>query len=80
LAPDITLNEGIQLAERMRLSIAQTAIQVPPESFQITLRLGITVITQTYDSIEQLLQLADNGLYQSKETGKNRVSAYGGEA
>jgi PleD family two-component response regulator len=25
------------------------------------------------------LQLADKGLYLSKETGKNRVSAYGGE-
>jgi len=79
LAPESTLNEGLQLAERIRLSIAQTAIQIPPESFQITVSIGITVITQAYDSIEQLLKLADKGLYLSKETGKNRVSAYGGE-
>jgi diguanylate cyclase (GGDEF)-like protein len=79
LAPESTLDEGLQLAERIRRSIAQTAIQVPQESFQITVSIGITVITQAYDSIEQLLQLADKGLYLSKETGKNRVSAYGGE-
>jgi len=78
-APENTINEGLQLAERIRRSIAQTAIQAPPESFQITVSIGITVITQTYDTIEQLLQLADKGLYQSKETGKNRVSAYSGE-
>jgi len=78
LAPESTLNEGIQLAERIRHSIEQTVIQVPPESFQITVSIGITVITQTDDSIEQLLQLADKGLYQSKENGKNRVSSYGG--
>jgi diguanylate cyclase (GGDEF)-like protein len=80
LAPESTLDEGLQLAERIRLSIAQTEIQVPPESFQITVSIGITVITQAFDSIEQLLQLADKGLYQSKETGKNRISAYSGEA
>jgi len=78
LAPESTLNEGIQLAERIRHSIEQTVIQVDPESFQITVSIGITVITQTDDSIEQLLQLADKGLYQSKENGKNRVSSYGG--
>ncbi|MFT7185432.1 MAG: diguanylate cyclase (GGDEF)-like protein [Pseudohongiellaceae bacterium] len=79
LAPESTLDEGLQLAERIRRSIAQTAINVPPESFQITISIGITVISQTYHSIEQLLQLADKGLYLSKETGKNRVSAYRGE-
>jgi diguanylate cyclase (GGDEF)-like protein len=79
LVPEITLEQGVQLAERIRLSIAQTAIQIPPESFQITVSIGITAITQTYNSIEQFLQLADKGLYQSKETGKNRVSVYGGE-
>jgi diguanylate cyclase (GGDEF)-like protein len=79
LAPESTLEEGLQLAERIRHSIHQTTIHVPPESFQITVSIGITAITQTNDSIEQLLQLADKGLYLSKETGKNRVSAYNGE-
>jgi diguanylate cyclase (GGDEF)-like protein len=79
LAPDITRNEGLQLAERIRLSIKQTPIKIPSDSFNITVSIGITVITQDYNSIEQFLQLADKGLYQSKEHGKNRVSTYGGE-
>ena len=79
LAPDVSLNEGRQLAERIRLSIKQSPVEIPPESFRITVSMGITEITQVYDSIEQLLQLADKGLYQSKELGKNRVTAYAGE-
>ncbi|WP_250658691.1 diguanylate cyclase [Alkalimarinus coralli] len=76
LAPENSLNDGIQLAERIGRSIEQTPIQIPPDSFQITVSIGITVVTQASNSIEQLLQLADKGLYLSKENGKNRVTAY----
>lgn len=79
LAPDITLEGGLRLAERIRLSIKQTPIEIARESFHITVSIGITVITQDHNTIEQLLQLADKGLYQSKELGKNRVTAYTGE-
>ena len=79
LAPDITLDGGLQLAERIRLSIKQTPITMSQASFQITVSIGVTLITPAHNSIEQLLQLADKGLYLSKELGKNRVTAYTGE-
>lgn len=76
LAPESNLEEGFQLAERIRLSIAQNVIEINRESFQVTVSIGITLVTPASESIELLLQRADKALYQSKENGKNQVTTF----
>ena len=76
MAPESNLQDGLKLAERIRHSIEQTAIIFSNETFQVTVSIGITVLSPTSTSIEQLLQLADKALYQSKHSGKNKVYSY----
>ena len=76
MAPESNLEDGLKLAERIRYSIEQTAVLFSNESFQVTVSVGITALVPTSTSIEQLLQLADKALYQSKHDGKNKVYSY----
>ena len=43
---------------------------------QITVSMGISVYPEAGKDIETLIKSADEALYESKETGRNRVSAW----
>ena len=74
LSPENGLQEGIQLAERIRQSVESKVIETSNGNIQVTVSIGLTAVTQNSSSIDQLLQLADEALYQSKQNGKNQVN------
>ncbi|RUU04635.1 GGDEF domain-containing protein [Mesorhizobium sp. USDA-HM6] len=76
LLPEVTEEEAVSVAERIRKSVEAAAIPNPGSrvSRRVTLSIGIAV--QTADeaiSPEQLQCLADAALYLAKQTGRNRV-------
>lgn len=62
-----------QLAEAMRSAIIEQEISHPDSEHGIvTLSLGTAIIQpDSHRSIDQLIQLADDALYQAKEIGRN---------
>lgn len=69
--PDSDLEGAFSLAERIRENCQNKVITLDDLSFGITLSIGVTELQQEDMSLEQLLQRADNLLYQAKEMGRN---------
>ena len=73
LLPQTTLDEGMQIADRLRLSIANQGVVVNDsvvESVTVSCGIASMGLDQT---LEQLLATADNALLQAKSKGRDRV-------
>ncbi|WP_185232345.1 diguanylate cyclase [Teredinibacter franksiae] len=74
--PDADLEGAFALAERIRQSCEEQKIKTEDgEVFSITLSVGVTTIADQDLRFDQLLQRADNLLYQAKAMGRNRSVA-----
>jgi two-component system cell cycle response regulator len=62
-------------AERLRRSICASPFTVPglPQSLDVTVSIGVACTEGPDDSAEALLKRADEGLYEAKRSGRNRV-------
>ncbi len=75
LLPDTSLNEAMQVAERCRKAIAELQL---PDKLPISLTASLGVTSQRKNSVndmEDIIQLADEAMYEAKKQGRNRVVA-----
>lgn len=71
LLPGISSQGAIAAAERIRKSIENVEIETIGH---ITGSLGVATYLEHCDNIEELLELADQAMYQSKRNGRNQVT------
>ncbi|MDO9042474.1 MAG: diguanylate cyclase [Desulfocapsaceae bacterium] len=76
IAPGCALDQGIQLAEMLRLRVAQTTFSVPRE---VTASFGVAALRRD-DTEISLTNRVDHALYQAKANGRNRVEAEDADA
>ncbi|MDD2850855.1 MAG: diguanylate cyclase [Desulfuromonadaceae bacterium] len=76
VSPDTDLEQAFKLAERLRVTIAETNINAALQDISITVSIGVTQL-QAEESIEAVISRADAALYQAKNGGRNRVIALG---
>ncbi len=76
--PNTTFAQALEVAERMRVAIAETARSGVrgAEVRQITSSFGVASLTDGATQLEQLIEQADTALYASKAGGRNRVTAW----
>lgn len=74
LLPNTPLAAAVDIAERLRASLASWSVDVQPEPFQVQASFGVADLATPEDKLEALLQRADAALYASKHGGRNRVS------
>jgi diguanylate cyclase (GGDEF)-like protein len=65
--------EGVEVAERIRKSFAQTAQDVDGHPDCATVSIGLVHCQERTLDIPNLLTQADHSLYCAKERGRNRV-------
>lgn len=70
---DVTASALGGFAERCRMLIAESAVLVGDKRLHITASLGATLI-QAGDSDQSAIKRADELMYQSKASGRNRVT------
>lgn len=76
LLPETSLEEAQRIADRIRATVEKISIKnsLKNESIaNITISLGVASYTQG-ESMTEFVARADSALYQSKNTGRNRVS------
>lgn len=79
LLVDVTPNEGAAIAERLCASVAAIRIPKGNDEIRINASFGIVSTRQLKApelEIENMLELADQALYQAKRTGRNRVAIF----
>jgi two-component system, cell cycle response regulator len=67
------LLESQQLAERLRIAIADLRIPLEKTCIQITISLGVATWKSEFVNGEALIRAADKALYKAKKNGRNRV-------
>jgi len=80
LLPNTRLAEAVQLAERLRLVVADAPLQTKDQLVGITASLGVTLVPEDSLSIEEIVSHTQHALSRSKKAGKNRVSLREGNA
>lgn len=75
--PGANLEEATRVAERLRTRIAGRAWGWQGKPWPITTSVGVAAWPESTESRDNLIHLADRALYRAKETGRNRVSAWG---
>jgi len=76
ILPNVEEKDCAQIAERMRLAVAEINGDTHEGFPQIHSSFGISTLTKEISNANELLELADKALYAAKETGRNRVICY----
>jgi diguanylate cyclase (GGDEF)-like protein len=75
---DTDLKAAMLLAERLRKTIEETVFVLENNRIKVTASIGIATLTSEITSSGELIELADQALYQAKNTGRNKVQIHGG--
>ncbi|HXK57677.1 MAG TPA: GGDEF domain-containing protein, partial [Gammaproteobacteria bacterium] len=74
LLPGADLPAVIQIAERLRQQIENLTIPFGEQKITVTASFGVHSFCGNQDtSLDELLSMADQALYQAKKSGRNRV-------
>jgi diguanylate cyclase (GGDEF)-like protein len=75
LLPQTGLELAVEVAERMRLALANTEVALLEGgvALQFTVSIGVSCLSSTDDTLDMLLAQADKALYEAKNSGRNRV-------
>lgn len=72
LLPDTGAKEACEVAERMRVAVAQTPIFIDDADIRITMTFGVAECS--FESgINECIKMADKALYRGKKAGRNAV-------
>lgn len=76
ILPATKASDAIVLAERICTSVANKKMDVGSSSpITVTVSIGIADNSKASNSIKDIIDLADQALYEAKEAGRNRVHA-----
>jgi diguanylate cyclase (GGDEF)-like protein len=73
ILPETTLPDAVAMAERLRTEIENTTVSSTKSEIHITASFGLSALTSQLTSLDDLVNEADDALYQAKRKGRNRV-------
>ncbi|HEB30385.1 MAG TPA: diguanylate cyclase [Spirochaetes bacterium] len=78
ILPEIRLEEARNVCERFREQVSGHKFEYNSSSIRVTISAGIAMYNGYFSkSTDDIVSKADQALYKSKKSGRNRVSEYG---
>ncbi len=71
--PETNIEDAREVAERLRLSIEHASIETTAGNIKITVSIGVSVLSDTTSSFQEMIKQADVALYEAKQSGRNCV-------
>ncbi|MBT4890556.1 MAG: diguanylate cyclase [Rhodospirillales bacterium] len=75
ITPDISADKLPEFLDKIRVRISELSFEAEGKSFSITASFG--AINYPVDNLEEMIRLADEALYESKNSGRDRVTITG---
>ena len=77
--PETDLDAALNVAEKIRLEVAETRFEQDGKTYQVALSLGVATLSpgDHATTSDELIGQADQALLQAKRKGRNRVLAFG---
>lgn len=76
ILPDCAHQQALDIAERIRKAVEQNKFEISSkETVHITVSIGVATYPETVSDTVEIVDIADEGLYKAKRTGRNRVCA-----
>jgi len=66
-----------EAADRICRAVEESAIEFEGNTHSVTISVGIAMVTEAIESVEQLIGVAELACSVAKERGQNRVESYG---
>ena len=76
LLPESNQGQAFQMAERIRKTCAETPFDITHAVVNLTISLGVSSLNNKPLPLDELLLQADKALYQSKSSGRNKVTTW----
>ncbi len=73
ILPETALEDGSQVAERLREETEKCVVTVKGDDIKFTVSVGVAMVKEGDTEIEDAINRADEALYKAKRTGRNRV-------
>jgi diguanylate cyclase (GGDEF)-like protein len=74
LLPETGRETAMQVAERLRASIAAAPIRVAEQEIAVTVSIGVAEKDDNTPDLDTLIARADQAMYIAKHKGRNRVT------
>ena len=74
ILPETDLEGSLVVGERIREAVEREIIHYEDKTIKVTLSVGAACFPENTEKIDDLFKLADNALYISKSSGRNRVT------
>jgi two-component system, cell cycle response regulator len=72
--PDTDADVAAHVAERVRVAVESEAFSINSgRNMRVTTSIGVATLISGHDSVAELMKRADRGLYEAKNSGRNRV-------
>lgn len=73
LFPDTPIDKALEIAESLRIGIADCKFEAGGQTFGVTISQGLAEFPTHGDTVEKLIAAADGALYAAKGAGRNCV-------
>jgi diguanylate cyclase (GGDEF)-like protein len=73
ILPETALPDAHAMAERLRAELENTTINSAKGGIRATASFGLSTLTSEQISLDELINRADDALYQAKKNGRNRI-------
>lgn len=70
------INSALMIAEKIRASVEQLTVVTPEQNIKVTISIGVSSFKKTDSLPNDVIERADDSMYVSKNTGKNKVTLY----
>jgi diguanylate cyclase (GGDEF)-like protein/PAS domain S-box-containing protein len=76
ILPETNQEEALNVAERIRSTIAETVIQIIKGSVKLTVSIGVSEYGEKYPAPNEFIESVDSAMYDAKKAGRNCVRVF----
>lgn len=73
ICPDTDIDDGMNVAEIIRKTVSELCVPTGEGTWNGSISIGVAAITVNMRNYDELMKVADQGVYAAKQAGKNCV-------